>query len=145
MKCQYCGSELAENAKFCTNCGAKIEEVQEVVNEVKPVENNNDKFIAILSYLGALVVVPIIKMNESDFIKFHANQGLVLLITWFVINVIFGVLNGLLGWINILTLILNLSKAALSIGYLVLCVIGIKNAYDEVRNDLPLIGKIRIL
>lgn len=33
MKCKNCGSELKENAKFCTTCGVPIEEVYNFVND----------------------------------------------------------------------------------------------------------------
>ena len=34
MFCRYCGNQLPENAKFCSSCGAKVdEEVQEVKHE----------------------------------------------------------------------------------------------------------------
>ena len=28
MKCNKCGSQIPEDAKFCTNCGAPIEDIQ---------------------------------------------------------------------------------------------------------------------
>ena len=34
MTCKSCGAEIADGAKFCENCGNKIEEpVNETVNE----------------------------------------------------------------------------------------------------------------
>ena len=38
----------------------------------------NNKIMAILSYFGILVLVPILAAKESKFARFHANQGLIL-------------------------------------------------------------------
>ena len=38
MRCQHCGNELADDAKFCKNCGAKVEAVvEEEPTPVQPV------------------------------------------------------------------------------------------------------------
>ena len=39
-----------------------------------------NKVYAILAYIGFLVLVPLIAVPKSKFARFHANQGLVLLI-----------------------------------------------------------------
>lgn len=47
MVCKHCGEVLADGAKFCENCGNKVEEVvEEVVREVETVEEtvNEDVF-----------------------------------------------------------------------------------------------------
>ena len=37
--------------------------------------------MAVLAYFGILVLIPILAAKESKFARFHANQGLILLIT----------------------------------------------------------------
>ena len=46
----------------------------------KDIEEN--KILALLSYLGVLVLVPLFGKKDSPFVQFHAKQGLVLLIGW---------------------------------------------------------------
>ena len=36
--CPYCGTEVQEGVKFCTNCGASLENVEPIVNEPAPVQ-----------------------------------------------------------------------------------------------------------
>jgi len=48
----------------------------------KDVEEN--KLMAALSYLGILVLVPLLVKKDSKFCQFHAKQGLVFLIAFFV-------------------------------------------------------------
>lgn len=39
--CNHCGTMLNDDEKFCANCGAKVEEVNPVVNNTTTVVNNN--------------------------------------------------------------------------------------------------------
>lgn len=41
--CNHCGTSLADDEKFCPNCGAKVEEV--VVKETATVVNNNTQAV----------------------------------------------------------------------------------------------------
>ena len=43
MKCQFCGADLKEGAKFCEGCGAKVEE-NAAVNETAPVVDNQQPY-----------------------------------------------------------------------------------------------------
>jgi uncharacterized membrane protein len=51
-----------------------------------PMEGDDDikenKIMAALSYLGILVLIPLLAKKESKFAQFHAKQGLVFLIVW---------------------------------------------------------------
>lgn len=44
MYCRNCGSKLKENAKFCGECGWKIEEEEksEVVSDIEQPQNKKD-------------------------------------------------------------------------------------------------------
>lgn len=42
--------------------------------------SGDDKLMAALSYLGILVLIPLLMKKESSFVQFHAKQGLVLFI-----------------------------------------------------------------
>ena len=48
--------------------------------QFNPQDIANNKAMAILAYLGILVLVPIFAANNSPFARYHANQGLILLI-----------------------------------------------------------------
>lgn len=52
----------------------------------------NNKVMAVLSYIGILVLIPILAAKESPFARFHANQGLIL----FLCEIIFAVANMIL-------------------------------------------------
>lgn len=58
MKCTSCGTECKKGEKFCSKCGAVIEDSAENKSEVN---NNNagDIFLDIFKYLGSIFVKPI--------------------------------------------------------------------------------------
>ncbi len=88
--------------------------------------SQEEKNIALLSYLFLLFLIPLLLKRDSDFAQFHARQGLVLAIAWFV-AMIFGMIPflGILLWLFCL----------------VLSIMGIVNALSGQKKELPLIGK----
>ena len=104
------------------------------------------KGMAILSYFGILVLIPIFAAKNDPFARFHANQGLVLFVIMAVCNIIANVLNGFL--IEISPILVLAVSAIFGIITLVLCIfalIGIIRAIKGQTKPLPLIGGIKIL
>ncbi|MEI6222687.1 MAG: DUF4870 domain-containing protein [bacterium] len=95
----------------------------------KPVVNDDiteNRAITYLSYLGILCLVPLLAKKESPFALFHAKQGLVLTIGWFVgsfLYLFFG-----LGFL-------------VHIALLVFSIMGLIQVNNGETNDLPLIGE----
>lgn len=91
--------------------------------------------MAIVAYI--LFFIPLLTgdAKKDSFVKFHVKQGLTLFILVVLINVIKGILPYQIiwsfGWIFWL----------LSLGTLVLLIMGISNAWNNKREPLPVIGK----
>lgn len=104
-----------------------------------------NKVMALLSYIGLLFLVPLFGAPKSKFARFHANQGLVLSLAAVAFGIVYGILVSVLiaiSWrLAFLTSILGL----LWIAYPVLAIIGIVNALNGKAKELPFIGKIKIL
>lgn len=98
-----------------------------------PNDASSNKVMAILAYLGILVLIPLCLAKESKFARFHVNQGLILFICSVVIYFV-GRIPGLstIAWL-------------LNIAVFVLAVIGIINAVKGRAKKLPLVGKYRII
>ena len=96
-----------------------------------PADIESNKIMALLSYIGILVLIPLFSSRQSPFTRFHVNQGLILLIcslvSWFV-----GSLSSTLAWV-------------LNIAIFVLAIIGIFNVVKGEAKELPLVGKFRII
>ena len=110
----------------------------------KDAEDN--KIMGILAYLGILVLVPIFAAKESRFARFHANQGLVLLIAAIALSVVVMILGIVLALVSTtIAALTSLLSMAVSIGCLVFAIIGIINAAKGEMKELPIIGKYTIL
>lgn len=87
--CPKCGVQLDDNAKFCTACGALIEETPaptatqpkdefDHTAEFDPKDISDNKVIAMLTYLLGIigVFIAIIAAKESRYAAFHVRQSL---------------------------------------------------------------------
>ncbi len=100
---------------------------------VDPADASSNKVMAVLAYLGILVLVPLLAAKESKFARFHTNQGLILLICSIVSFFISKVPSiAFISWI-------------LNIAILILAIIGIIGAVKGETKELPLIGKFTII
>ena len=90
----------------------------------------NETVMAVLAYLGILVIIPFITSKNDPFVKFHVKQGLVLVI----IEVVIWFLGGMLFWrFWPLLQLVNLAT-------LVLAIVGIVNVINHKEAELPVIG-----
>lgn len=149
--CKKCGAQLEDDAKVCTACGAPVEEAangaKDFSEKVAALNNTADhtddydakdiednKLMGILAYLGILVLIPIFAAKESKFARFHANQGLILLICSVIISAV--------SWIPILGWIVG---AVGGLIVFILMIIGIINVVGGRAKELPVVGKYTIL
>ena len=142
--CRQCGALIDEAAQFCPDCGASQAGAQttRVVNQ--DVEDN--RFMAILSYIGPLAFVPYFAAKQSPFAQYHAVRGLNL----FILEAVFGVAASLIT--GIFTLLLHVLGALLGwilnlgwLGFLALSIIGIVNVCNGEKKELPIVSGIRFI
>ena len=99
--------------------------------------------MAILAYFGILFFIPLVAAPQSRYGRFHANQGLLLLIVMVVLEIAAVIIGIIIPWYMywlqaIVTFILWLPTIALFI-------IGLMNAINGKAKDLPVIGKDKII
>lgn len=97
----------------------------EATTDSKDVEQN--RAITYLSYLGLLFLVPMLAKKESKFAQFHAKQGLVLTVGWFIGSFLMPFLGlGFLVYIFVS----------------VVSIMGLINVNNGKMKDLPIAGNI---
>lgn len=94
---------------------------------------NKNKTMAGLAYI--IFFLPLIVCPDSKFAKFHANQGLLLLILGFAGSIILSIIP-IIGWILL---------PIFSILVFVFAIIGLVNGLGGKAKELPIIGKYRII
>ena len=65
-----------------------LKNMKDHTNEFDPTDIQNNKAMGILSYIGLLVLIPIFAAKDSKFARFHANQGLVLVIAQAIVTTV---------------------------------------------------------
>lgn len=143
--CNFCGASVPDEENVCPICKRSLE------FDVEDIKKN--KLMAVLSYFGPLVFIPIISAPKSKYARFHANQGLCLLI----LDAIYYVINTLSGFIKVTQRsswgftykvtpwYVSILVLAIGVFVSVLAIIGIVNAATGKAKKLPLIGNFKIL
>ncbi len=103
----------------------KKENAKKTVDKQKDAQEN--KGLAILSYIGILFILPLLLKPNSEFIKFHVKQGIILTIGW-VIGMILYPLFGLGFLIHIVVIVFS--------------IMGIINVSEGTMKELPIIGEL---
>jgi len=98
--------------------------------DAKDVAEN--KFVAMLSYVGILFLIPLLVKKDSKFAQEHAKQGLIICIAYIALMVV-GVIP-VLGWI---------AGFFGSLALLILDVIALVKCYQGEMWELPVIGQFR--
>ena len=104
----------------------------------------SNKAMGVLAYIGILFLIPLFAAKDSQYARFHTNQGLVLFIADIALNVVARIVCIILG--NALGLVavpvITVINLAVGIIALVFLILGIINACSGEPKKLPLIGGI---
>lgn len=171
--CSKCGAQIGETDRFCPSCGAaagaascadsgangqqteyrSAESAAGQQNEqgFDPADVAQNKAMGILSYFGLLVLIPLLAAKNSKYARFHANQGLILflaevcigIVSWIVPSIFLGI--WYVGGIYYLVKALNIIFKLLDLACLGLSIYGIVNAAQGKKQELPVIGKFRLV
>jgi len=109
------------------------EPTTEPVEAFDQTDIDKNKTMAGLAYI--IFFLPLIVCPDSRFGKYHANQGLVLLLLSIIGSVVLGIIP-ILGWILLLPF---------SILILVLVIMGLLNGLNGKAKELPIIGKFKLI
>ena len=98
--------------------------------------------MAILCYLGILVLIPYFSEKNNKYVLYHSKQGLNLFVYEIIAGVLIGIINSLLWRIWIIT---NLIDTLLGLAVFALSLIGIINVCNGKAKELPIINKFKII
>ncbi|MCI9151706.1 MAG: zinc-ribbon domain-containing protein [Lachnospiraceae bacterium] len=168
MFCQKCGKYLEDGTRFCPSCGTPAadssgqtgggfaNQAQEAFDRFNKTEDTSSaysaqqiadgKVMGILAYIGFLVLVPILAEKQNPFVRYHANQGLVL----FLGEILYALLHRVLVRVFLVTIfplgvVLNIVLSIASLVFVAYMVIGIVNVCNGKAKELPVIGGIRLI
>lgn len=110
-------------------------------NEEKKVETNYDaekdvkdnKVMAILAYF--IFFLPLIAAKDSKFARFHANQGLIVLLVSIGASIIGAIVGAFIPFFGMITYAITI----------ILVIFGVLNAANGEMKELPVVGSISII
>lgn len=115
----------------------KVEEIKSEIDDFTEEQDeedvNKNKVMAVLAYIGILVLIPLFCAKDSKFARFHTNQGLVLFVA--------GLVCGVLAKIKIIGFVFRI----LGIVVIAMAIIGIIYAIQGKAKELPVVGNWKIL
>lgn len=134
---------------------AKATQMNDYTNRFHPNDIAYNKGFSVLSYIGFLALIPFLSQRGkgSPYTRFHATQGMYLLLCDIAVSIV----NLLLGLIRVSERYFGVAiysyvpwpirviQALLSIATLAYSVLGIVFAATGQARDLPLVGKLRKL
>lgn len=103
--------------------------------------DSTEKAFGVLSYIGPLFIITLI-VGNSQFTRFHANQGLIL----FIIDAVVGAVCGILGIIPFIGGILaGIIGGVIGLVTLLAAIYGIIGAAQGEMKEIPVLGSITII
>ena len=102
----------------------------------KEEDRQQNRHVALLSYIHVLVLVPLVSMRESPFTQYHANLGLNLLVWEIAAEVVWYLLLHFFGWIPVLGWILWILRAATALVFIGISLFGIRSALKGNAREL---------
>ncbi|CAH1195593.1 hypothetical protein PAECIP111893_00724 [Paenibacillus plantiphilus] len=105
-----------------------------IINATEQSDIDNNKAVAVLAYL--LFFIPLLAAKESKFARYHANQGLLLLLAVLIIHFV-GAILPFIGWLIIIPIGV--------LGVLAVAVIGVLHAVRGRMEPMPLIGNLKLI
>lgn len=140
--------EKAKTAKSTTKTKdiKKPETTKKSTYDKKDIEDG--KAMGILAYLGFLSLIPFFAEKKNKFVVYHAKQGLNLFILTAGAAIAVFILSSIIAYMPILwglLFITSLLSTAVGIFTLVMSILGIIQVVNGKAEELPLIGKIKII
>lgn len=160
MNCKKCNTTVEDGTTFCPQCGAAIGEegsfsakdsIKRIVNNVAdetaafdPKDIADNKAMGGLAYF--LFFLPLLACPNSRYGRFHANQGLLLLIAGFaggIVNTILTQIILAISWR--LWFLPSLIGLVIWVPLFILFIIGLINGFGGKAKSLPIIGKFQLI
>ena len=106
---------------------------------------DQDKIMIVLSYLGILSLIPLLTVKDSNYVKWHAKQGLTLTLAWIVLGIAIGIVSSIIALIPIVRMVLLVSPCiaiALPIGFIAVDIMGIVKGLRGERWRIPFVADL---
>jgi uncharacterized membrane protein len=99
---------------------------------------DSDTLMLVLAYLGILALIPYLTVTDSDYVRWHAKQGLTLTGVWFAAMLVSGILMGIPG----LGVLIALISPFFSLAVVAIFIVGMVKAIQGERWPIPIVADL---
>lgn len=157
--CSKCGKQIPDGQTLCDQCAAEQnsgnsspQAGREETDRFDAVDIQNNKAMAVLSYIGIFVLIPVFAAKNSPYARYHANQGLLLLLAgviwgmfYSIVAVCLTILSLFIPFLWMISFAVISILGILSLVFLALAIYGIVNAATGKAKPLPVLGRFSLL
>ncbi len=118
-------------------------DVKDSSKEFSKKEQEDGKAMGILSYI--IPLIPYFVEKDNKFVKYHATQGMNLLIISLIYAVAYSILSFIFLFIPVVGWIVVALIGLLGFGILALCIMGIIDVCNGKARELPIVNKIKFI
>ncbi|HZL66621.1 MAG TPA: zinc-ribbon domain-containing protein [Candidatus Limnocylindrales bacterium] len=159
--CASCGTQMADNAAFCPNCGKAASQASgtgasapppptpappasygSIGAPSAPMEENIAGMLAYFTFIPAIIFLLIEPYNRNRFVRFHSFQCLFTCAALIVIEVILMIFMSVLHVVGIGWIIGMILWPLLWLAFLALWLLVVIKAYQHQMFKLPVVGDI---
>lgn len=128
----------------------KLNDTPDTTDQYAKEDIEKNKAMGILCYLGILLLIPLFAAKDSKYVRFHLNQGLLLIIAAVIVSAAVGVVQGIafalfFESLFALYVLFRTITSLCTLPIFVLMVIGIINVVNGRTKELPVIGKFKLI
>lgn len=156
FRCNNCGALLNGNVTKCDYCGQPVNAGYGNNSSGTSNDNNNNnnsfnyydtdevidarenRVFGMLCYFGFLWLIPLFAGGKSKFVRFHLNQGLILIICDIITSMLATICNKIGmnfgGYVSLFNIV-----------WFVFTIIGCVNALKGEKKELPVIGQFNLM
>jgi uncharacterized membrane protein len=157
--CGSCGTQMADNAAFCPNCGKAASQASgtgasapppptpappasygSIGAPSAPMEENIAGMLAYFTIIPAIIFLLIEPYNRNRFVRFHSFQSIFVWVAAIVIGFAYGLFSGVLIFVPFLRILLFPLAVLLNLAGFMLWLLLVIKAYQHLMFKLPIVG-----
>jgi len=137
MRCLHCGTENEDTRASCAKCGAPLPSPPvpaSAAHRKEDIEHRNPRALA-GSYLGILSLIPFLTVKDSEYVKWHAKQGLAVAICGIPLAIVATLM-------NVIPFLGTLLGCVMWVGYFVVDIMAMLKGLKGERWRIPVVSSL---
>ena len=149
--CGNCGTQIADNATVCSNCGRPVTPVvgappatySAPAAGTMPLDENIAGMLAYFTIIPAIVFLLVDPFNRNRFVRFHSFQSIFAHIAWIIVCIALSIVSSILHFIPVIGwMITAILWPLIGLAVLIIWVLLVVKAFQHQIYKLPVVGDL---